>query len=549
MMIRRGCTNCMWFSHVQADVQGFLWRVLAVVCVVGTVMPVSAHPISLTDAVVDVREDHVQIKLGVAIEDLVLYYELKANKEFKYPAVKLREMAKEHQSFICERLQIRAVDGKLLAGRVQGMDTTQIPEDGVLQTEIKSRSISYQIKYAVDKPYRFLTIRQVFGELQPASMDCLLLHNGFLLEKARQLASGQTYTIELDWDSPPTERPDYKTFRQNKERQLRQRLGIASYSILYSFLYITPREVRHEILIPMLTLEKWVPLQRRDPDFLDVDEQKSAHKSLADFFGKGNPVTINGSVIAPTLDRASFFGLDIRDFALNAPPRRVNVYQARVGLIMNYRPSSPVRQITVEWDTYNKYAPMLKSLVLVNDQDPFAQFFVKNAPGFEWTFAKVKRDKPQGVKVGLKEQQISQALGKQIAGGVLRNVFTAINRDDDGEVFDALAVSVSPRLIREIYLQVKSALIVAEQGSASLHVRDVVVTSVEIVPGDGDQLSLRCRWQVTGTVEHWGHLHTRVDEFVGELTLSRERTGWLLDKFRVSEQKQQAIKTTLRYGG
>ena len=51
-------------------------------------------------------------------------------------------------------------------------------------------------------------------------MDRLLLLNGFLLEKARQLASGQTYTIELDWGNPPTERPDYKTFRQNKEKQL-----------------------------------------------------------------------------------------------------------------------------------------------------------------------------------------------------------------------------------------------------------------------------------------------------------------------------------------
>jgi hypothetical protein len=510
---------------------------------------VSAHPISLTDAVVDVRSDHVQIKLGVAIEDLVLYYELKANKEFKYPADKLREMSKEHQSFIQERLQIRGADGKLLAGSVQGMDTTQIPEGGVLQTEIKSRSISYQIKYTVAQPHRFLTIRQMFGELQPASMDCLLLHNGFLLEKARQLASGQTHTIELDWDNPPTERPDYKTFRQNKEKQLRQRLGIASYSVLYSFLYITPREVRHEILIPMLTLEKWVPLRRKDPDFLDVDEQKAAQKSLADFFSKGNPVTINGTLITPTLDRVSFFGLDIRDFALNAPPRRVNVYQARVGLILSYRPSSPVRQLTVEWDTYNKYAPMLKSLVLVNDEDSFAQFFVKNAPGFQWTLAKVKRDKPQGVKDGLKVEQISQPVGKQIAGGVLRNVFTAINRDDDGEVFDALAVSVSPTLIREIYLQIKRALMVAEQGSAALHVRDVTVQSVDIVSGDGMQITLRCRWQVTGTVEHWGHLHTRVDEFVGELTLSRERAGWMLDKFSVSEQKQQAIQTTLRYGG
>ena len=91
---------------------------LVVVCVLWTGDSVFAHPISLTDAVVDVRKDHVYIKLGVAIEDLVLYYELKANKEFKYPAGKLRELAKIHQSFIQERLQIRVLNGKLLAGHV-----------------------------------------------------------------------------------------------------------------------------------------------------------------------------------------------------------------------------------------------------------------------------------------------------------------------------------------------------------------------------------------------------------------------------------------------
>jgi len=507
-----------------------------------------AHPISLTDAVVDVRTDHVRIKLGVAIEDYVLYYDLQANKEFKYTADVLRERAKKHQQFILDRLQIRGADGKLLAGQLQGLDTTQIPDEGVLQTEIKSRRVSYQLKYPVTRKHRFLTIRQLFGELQPASMDCLLLHNGFLLEKARQLASGQTYTIELDWDNPPTQRPDYKTFRANQEEQLRKRLGIASYSTLYSFLYITPREVRHEILIPMLTLEKWVPLQRKDPDFLEVDEQKRAEASLEDFFSKGNPVTINGDVVQPHLDRVSFFGLDIRDFALNAPARKVNVYQARVGLIFGYRSAAPVRQLKLEWETYNQYAPMLKSMVFVNDETPFTQFFVKNAPGFQWVLNKEKRIRPQSVKVGLKESEVTQETAREVAGGILRNVFGAMNADDDGGVFDTLSVSVSGELIREIYLKIKRALIVAEQGSASLRVRDVRVLSARVESQGGENVILNCRWEITGTVEHWGHLHTRTDTFDGVLEMKRERHAWMLQGFRVEDQKLKAMETTLRYG-
>ena len=42
-----------------------------------------AHPVSLTDAVVDIREDSTRFKLSITAEDLVLYYELEANKEFR----------------------------------------------------------------------------------------------------------------------------------------------------------------------------------------------------------------------------------------------------------------------------------------------------------------------------------------------------------------------------------------------------------------------------------------------------------------------------------
>ncbi len=51
--------------------------------------------------------------------------------------------------------------------------------------------------------------------------------------------------------------------RAQREKQKRDRLGIASYSGLYSFLYITRFEVRHELLIPLLSLEQWLPIDRQ----------------------------------------------------------------------------------------------------------------------------------------------------------------------------------------------------------------------------------------------------------------------------------------------
>ena len=43
---------------------------------------------------------------------------------------------------------------------------------------------------------------------------------------------------------------------------------------MYSFLYIEDFQVRHEILIPLLTLEQSVLLARDEDEFLDLAEQE-----------------------------------------------------------------------------------------------------------------------------------------------------------------------------------------------------------------------------------------------------------------------------------
>lgn len=505
-----------------------------------------AHPISLTDVTFDVREDHVWVRLSLAVEDLVLHYELKANKQYRIESDTLKEAARKYQDFLETRLQLRSVDGELLTSEFQGLNLSQLPDDGVLQTELKERWLTYQWKFHTPMKPQFITIRQEFGDLQPASMDCLLLHNGFLADRTRQLISGESYTLELDWENPPTKRPNFAAIRANKDKQLRQRLGISSYSALYSFLYITPREVRHEVLIPMLTLERWVPIGRKDPAFVEVDEQKAAAVKLEEFFRSNNEVMINGDRVEAHLDRLSFFGLDIRDFALNAPPRRVGVYQARVGVILSYRPEAPVRDLKLRWETYNKFAPLLKSMVFVKDKQPFDHIFIRDTPLFELELQPGNVERPAPVRVGLNSPQLSPELASTVAAEVLSRVFKAMNSASDSQVYDHLSVVVGDSLIRDVFLQIKRALIAAEQGGALLWVRDVTVSDASASRSE-ERATIDVTWEVVGSVEHWGHLHTRTDKYQGTIVLVPERDGWKLTQFTVLDQSQKSLETSLRY--
>ena len=61
-----------------------------------------------------------------------------------------------------DRFEVRAEDGKRLTGRVTGLDLSQIPEEGVTQSELKARRVEYDLRFATDKPTSFITIMQRF---------------------------------------------------------------------------------------------------------------------------------------------------------------------------------------------------------------------------------------------------------------------------------------------------------------------------------------------------------------------------------------------------
>jgi hypothetical protein len=59
-------------------------------------------------------------------------------------------------------------------------------------------------------------------------------------------------------------------------------------------------------------------------------------------------------------------------------------------------------------------------------------------------------------------------------------------------------------------------------------------------------LEVQCRWRVTGTVEHWGHIHTRENEYEAVFTVSAQPDTWKITNYEVLDEQRVRFETGLR---
>ena len=573
---------------------------------------VVAHPISMSNTLADCREDEVRVTLRVMLEDLVLFHGLKANSETIFSAADLRAAAKKHEAFLLKHFSVRDGQGQSLKGAVVSRDDSVIPDDGVRLEDLMKLIAVYELKYTPAKPKpAFLTFTQTFGgekTVVPSIMEFMPLQTGVWIEKPVQLQPGQPHTVALDWENPPDQAPqNWRELRKKRAEEFQKRLGITSYSGLYSYIYLTDREVRHEILVPLLTFEKWLPLPRANPEFIEVAEQDAARQKITEWFRGRNPVEIDGVPVQPILQRLQFFGLDIRDFAQNAEPRRVSAYQARLGIILVYPAKAPPNRVRLTWDSFQEAAPFLRSVVYDHEKNPTEEYFVRDQPRWEWTregnppathnFKTTLVTAPEksiseksmrfliaapllalALYAGLLRNHPMRRIGSTIAGGacvlvgicfwhtpaaatppnakavtthaatLLQNIYRAYDYRDKGEVYDALAHSVTGDLLEELFLKIQSGLRMQEQGGAVARVKRVRITHIEMAaPGPGARLPVDCTWRVKGTVEHWGHIHTRENEYTARIHLSTTpKDRGRIVAFEVTGEKRGHFETVVR---
>jgi hypothetical protein len=515
-----------------------LWLLLA-----GSAL--SAHPISLVRCEALVHRDKLEISIAVMPEDFLLVYGLSANSQLRIATEDIARSAEKHQQYLLDGLIVRDADGTRLAGKVVKTEMPTLAAEGLPVTDLMATTILYRLEFPLAKQPTHLTFQQHFGGesmLIPAIVDLVVTREGLPPEPLVRIPGDEkAQIISFDWNE--TSRPvadDFAEAKAREEEKRKQAMGFSSYSATYTFVYIQNEEVRVEILMPLLTLEMWQPVARTNADFIEVSEQLGARGTLEKFFTEQNELKIDGIPVKPKLDRLDFYGVDFKDFAMRAEPRRLSAWTARVGAILTYATKGAPSHVELKWTLFNNEMLAARAVIFAYDQGTRFTFHPAT-PLYKW-------DNPQSPALpavtGISTSQKSQV---SVTESLLRNVYRAFDYHSESDIYDALARSVHGDLLTDLYLQIKQGLIVQEQGGAVAHVQDVKVLKTDPATRKGGSgFAERVTWQVEGTVEHWGHIHTRVNEYSADFEIQPVDGSWKITALNVSRQSLVRSAVILR---
>ena len=144
------------------------------------------------------------------------------------------------------------------------------------------------------------------------------------------------------------------------------------------------------------------------------------------------------------------------------------------------------------------------------------------------------------------------------------NIYDAFEYKTESDIYDVLAQSVDGPLLDAIYNEIYQGLILRDQGGAVCKIESVKMLESKLVaPEDSPArheaaFGVECRWRVRGAVHHWGHTHTRVNEFVAAYTVEPRSVGspggspttrpraasWKITASQVLDEKRVLDETT-----
>ena len=541
----QGAFSTHW-KAITANLQslGLAARRAVTLCLLLAAPSLSAHPISIVKSEALVHRDRMEMKVAVMPEDFLLVYGLYANAQSRIATEDIAKSAEKHRKYLLDGLIVRDADGSRLAGKVVNIEMPALPAEGLPVTDLMATTIVYHFEYPLAKPPTHLTFQQHFGGDSiaiPAITELVVTREGLPPEPAVCIPGDESVvTLAFDWnETSRSVTGDYAETKAREEEKRKQDMGFTSYSATYTFVYIQNEEVRVEILMPLLTLEMWQPIARTNADFIEVPEQRAARRTLEAFLTGQNEMTIDGVVVKPRLDRLDFYGIDFKDFAMRAEPRRLSAWTARVGAILIYSSKGALGHVELKWTLFNNEMLAARAVIFAYDKGSRFTFYPRE-PLFKW-------DNPGAPPLpAVAAISTGEKSREAVAESLLRNVYRAFDYHSESDIYDALARSVQGDLLADLYLKIKQGLIMQEQGGAVARVQEVKVVKTEEAAKSERGFVERVTWQVQGTVEHWGHIHTRINEYSADLKIESAGASWKIIALNVARQSQVKSAMVLR---
>ncbi len=137
----------------------------------------------------------------------------------------------------------------------------------------------------------------------------------------------------------------------------------------------------------------------------------------------------------------------------------------------------------------------------------------------------------------------------EIFSALQGNIYRSFEQREEAAIYDSLADSVSGDLLEDFYLEVIRGLRMEDLGGGVSRVEaiDLLETEMESVEdAPVAAFELTATWNVAGTLEHWGHIHSRTNRYRARFRIEGLEQGWRITEFKPLNQERVSLKVRVR---
>lgn len=361
------------------------------------------------------------------------------------------------------------------------------------------------------------------------------------------------------------------------------------------FIYVEPFEVRKEIIVRPADIQRRYDLGLEGVEIITPQMQSDVKQGIVKYLEQYFQLTIDGQAVEATLDRVNFLARTLRSSVV-VDGQDIPLLPATVGVIYVVPTQGLPQEVEMEWDLFTDRMQLVPASA-VDQAGPLPTFLEPDFNILRWenflkfpelpTLTDIRR--PPGVVQNLarwgrwvfgliavlslfmvfrtfqgqrklqtsaavillattalaawsvktwNDVRIDEVRLRELTGGLLHNVYRAFDYRGEEQIYDVLAKSVTGNLLNDVYLETRKGLELANQGGAQVKVKNIEMLEARQVGENDDGLLVEARWNVAGSVGHWGHIHQRTNAYHARLTLQDIDGAWKLTGLDILEEER-----------
>jgi len=555
-------------------------------------------------AEITILEDKVHVALEVYVGDLATFEALLPDEWLNKDVTSRPLLSERLRQFSAETLQFITGDGTRLQANLilaeprlrkerssafAGMinPTTRQPVPG---SPDDKRVFYTELEYPFTDNPESLTIIPPQNEkgIAVVTIGFIAYHKAVPIIDFRYLSGPSK--VNLDWDDP------WYTKFENRNLKRHHK------SALMSFLYVEPREIRHEVLIRVRDLQDWVDLGLEDRTTINKEEQARIKERALSFFTRQNPLKVDGVSVSPTAASADFPNLSLTGLKVIEDAQPVDLATALAGIILSYPVKELPQHVIVEWGLFSERVKEIPATV-IDPAAPFLSSVEASDPTIEWhNFLKKYQEPrvspvvfddnrsvgvpilstmllvfslgfamlavhprllPRSVWVAASGLSIVVAvllfrvviidvknpfagppdgdLSAKIVTGVLNNVNIAYLEKNPAALRQALGVVVASDTLPDVESELGRgfAINVAGGGIARIDAIENLVLKELTTLERRTGFRALAEWTAKASAGHWGHAHRRTIRFRALVEFVEKNDTWKLAEITIVDTRQQ----------